>query len=339
MILKKEFKCDVCGTNFTTKLGMKSHRRWHNLPQYKSFQKNFRSKIVKKDNRIELSNEEKQVILGSLLGDGSLAINKGGVNAFYREIHSLNQEEYILWKFKYFKKFDVRKKRGKTFDMRTKKEYHRILIWTKTHPQLTTLHKLFYNEKKRLTNEVLGLIECMGLAVWYMDDGYYSYGRNRCYLSTNCFSYEEHVVIKEWFREKWDIEVQIHKSGKAYNIHFSGNNAEKFLKLVEPFIIKSLKYKLGQLIPENLNKITVKQNSARIQKRQYRKFNRQKVLDSNKRSYKKHREKRLKNSRAYSEKNKSNILSKAKDYYKKNREEIRKKQKNYRLKKLIKDER
>lgn len=45
-----------------------------------------------------LSCRTKAILLGSILGDGSLKIRKGCKNAAFQEKHSMKQKEYLMWK-------------------------------------------------------------------------------------------------------------------------------------------------------------------------------------------------------------------------------------------------
>ncbi len=144
-----------------------------------------------------INEEVKQVLLGSLLGDESLNINKGGKNAFYREVHSQKQKDYLLWKNGFLKFFNTRSYEYSIDDKRTNKTYYSILLWSKTHLILTHYCKVLYkNLRKTISEELLNQINVFGLAVWYMDDGCYHYGDGRCQLGTDAFSYEEHLIIK-----------------------------------------------------------------------------------------------------------------------------------------------
>jgi len=53
---------------------------------------------LKKISQIPLSDSVKSIILGSLLGDGSLRKAKGYKNVRFSFRHSQVQEEYFLWK-------------------------------------------------------------------------------------------------------------------------------------------------------------------------------------------------------------------------------------------------
>ena len=41
---KIEHICNICNKKFNTAISMTNHRRWHNLPEYKKFQTNFKNK-------------------------------------------------------------------------------------------------------------------------------------------------------------------------------------------------------------------------------------------------------------------------------------------------------
>ena len=63
-----------------------------------------------------ISEDVKQVLLGSLLGDGYLSLNKNAINAHYREAHSLKQENYVLWKKNLLIIFDTKVHKYSTID-------------------------------------------------------------------------------------------------------------------------------------------------------------------------------------------------------------------------------
>src|SRR3989344_2603098 len=45
-----------------------------------------------------LSTKSKEIILGSLLGDGSLKVHRGYKNARFSFRHSIHQKDYFFWK-------------------------------------------------------------------------------------------------------------------------------------------------------------------------------------------------------------------------------------------------
>ena len=65
-----------------------------------------------------------------------------------------------------------------------------------------------------------------------MDDGSLckSKGNRWGKLCTECFNYEEHILLKKYFKEKWDIDVKITKEkNKYYFINFNATALRKFI--------------------------------------------------------------------------------------------------------------
>ncbi|MBL7056556.1 hypothetical protein ISS07_06590 [Candidatus Woesearchaeota archaeon] len=89
--------------------------------------KNNNNKIEIKEFRI--SEDAKQVLLGSLLGDGYLRKFRKSRNAHYKEVYSVKQKDYLLWKNDYLKIFDTKVHEYSVFDQRTNKNYNSILLW------------------------------------------------------------------------------------------------------------------------------------------------------------------------------------------------------------------
>src|SRR3989338_684239 len=241
---------------------------------------------------ININENVKQVLLGSLLGDGYLTLSKNAINAYYREVHSSKQENYS------------------TFDRRTNKSYYGILLWSKSNPILTQHYYLLYgNGKKSINREFLNQISTLGLAIWYMDDGYYHYGDYRCGFGTDCYSYMDHVIIKDWLREKFGIETQIHSRSKndtkIHTIVLSKNETDKFLRIIEPYVIPSMHYNLGHIKMENKFKID-KHNNER---KEYRKL-----------EYRKNKEKHFKHNKEYYQANKERLCEYTRNYYLNNKE-------------------
>ena len=82
------------------------------------------------------------------------------------------------------------------------------------------------------------------LAVWLMDDGY---KRNDCdalRLSTDCFSYEEQHMLQQCLDKNFGICSTIHRKGSAWNLYIPKTEMNAVRKLLAPFIIPAMNYKL-----------------------------------------------------------------------------------------------
>ena len=196
-------------------------------------------------NNIALSQEETQIILGGLLGDATL------INNSIRFLQSTKQEEYIQWKHSKLNPYN-------TSDIHlyniNEKYSNLSFYFNNRNKQYTNFYnkirKIFIkNNKKYVSMDYLLQLDNLGLAVWWMDDGCLSIHKGNRYgkLCTHSFSYNENMIIKQYFKDKWDIDIAIkieHK--KYYFCYFNTCNLKKLIKIIYPYVtqVKSMIYKI-----------------------------------------------------------------------------------------------
>lgn len=192
---------------------------------------------------IKLTEEQWEVLYGSLLGD--MTIEKPtGKNARPVISHGGEQEAYFDYKCKLFENLIGKINKNERFDKRTNKYYHKYQVKFFTHPIYTKLREELYpNGVKTVSQKWLDKITPKGLAFWFMDDG-----NNSGVLATNSFSYEECKLIKDWLKDKWNMEVTIEhqkgKSGVQYVIYFTSSAKKILYNLIKPYIIPEMTYKI-----------------------------------------------------------------------------------------------
>lgn len=185
---------------------------------------------------------EEQVLIGSLLGDGNLTRQKGNKRGtIFSVSHCLKQKEYIEFKHDILKRTSSPITLYTFNDNRFNKQYQEYSFRLHSNTQLNKMFENWYTPKKKIYKEDLYKLEGLGLAIWYMDDGYKpKYGG--CFISTNCFSFEDLEIIKKMFLEKFNIHVTYNSKHITY---IPAKEFPKFVKLIKPYIIPSMKYKLG----------------------------------------------------------------------------------------------
>ena len=97
---------------------------------------------------MEVSSQYKEIILGSLLGDGSLIISRGYKNARFEMRHSIIQKEYFDWKTKMLEEISSNKSvRVQPADGWSKNEklHYRSL----SQPYLTKLYYLVRHQNRK----------------------------------------------------------------------------------------------------------------------------------------------------------------------------------------------
>lgn len=217
----------------------------------------------KKSNLIkELNYEEKQVLLGTVIGDTTLIKNTLTESTHGSMMHGVKQKEYIEWKYSKLKRFINSVKFSSNFHKIRKVMEYRYRCDITSNKCLDYFYYLFYDKdkKKNLNVEVINLLEPLGLAVWFMDDGSKT-NSGGYYLHTNCFSKENQEQIIKVLEEKFKLKINLHKTSKgAYIMYISARSAKQFERLVSPFIIESMKYKLHNKIYK-YNMIEIENNN------------------------------------------------------------------------------
>jgi len=209
------------------------------------------------------SDSQKSLIVGSVMGDGSLTLGKDCINARFVERHSEKQKEYLLWKRNLLKPFTYSKITETQFGEHTisnvkcnvQKSY---MFSTISHPYLTELRKVFYSEGVKIVPENLSeYVNALVMAIWFCDDGSFSYikksGTYRVDLHTESFSYKENVficrILSDFFSEGFRINSRKYISGEAFYICLSGKyRVKKVVDLIKPFIPLCMTYKIKDYI-------------------------------------------------------------------------------------------
>jgi hypothetical protein len=195
--------------------------------------------------------EQLDLVYGTLLGDGCLA--KQYINGQYCLMieHELKQEGYCLHKKEILSNFVLSHRYNK------KNMCESISFQTIKHPKLTEIrHLLYKNNKKVITREYLKHINPKALAYWFMDDGTCSEqtqnpGAYNTYLVTCDYPFEEQVLVVDFLKRKFNLIANIRpfkiKGVKYYRLSFFKPEAIKLLTLIQSYIPHCMSYKLALL--------------------------------------------------------------------------------------------
>ncbi|MEK7104577.1 MAG: LAGLIDADG endonuclease [Patescibacteria group bacterium] len=190
------------------------------------------------DNTVgSLTQLQKSFLIGTLLGDGYLRQIKGRRNAFLEVNHSINQKEYVEWKYKILKNLTrsgpkSRKGNGTRIAYR---------FFTRQHPEFTKIMDLFYRDKKKCIPDLI--LDPISLAVWYMDDGSRC-SKNNVYLNTQQFSKNDQYKLLR-ILDQIGLKGTLNKDKQYYRIRFKTSSISKLFGMIKQHIIPSMKYKIG----------------------------------------------------------------------------------------------
>jgi recombination protein RecA len=201
-------------------------------------------KILVRHKNVKFSDDLQHLLLGSMLGDGSLK-QDGRTTAYFREEHAQDQRAYVKWKQKAFGKL-VRKPSDNEhgYGFSTVPLYSLAKIREKFYP----LNKRY----KHVTTRLLEELNPLSLAVWYLDDGTNGSRGQKVRRSNSKTIYLHRLTEGECrafeavFAAKFGLKCHIkyHPKGASSRIGFYGPEADKFEEIVRPYCHASMAYKL-----------------------------------------------------------------------------------------------
>ena len=192
-----------------------------------------------------LNDNQISILVGSILGDGTLQIGKEGKNANFKTEHGLKQKEYVWWKYNYFLNW-VKTPPKISYRYQNDGTRYAKSYWFRTirHPQLTFFRKLFYPEgKKIIPSDIRTYFNPLCLAVWIMDDG--SYNDKIIDISTYSFKLTNINLLVDSIYYLYGIKSKYFQDrDKGYRMYFSRTETKKLAKIISPYIIPLMSYKL-----------------------------------------------------------------------------------------------
>ncbi len=190
-----------------------------------------------------LTETQKHMIVGSLLGDASIPIARYAKNNRVFFVHGCKQLEYLQWKrdllYPFIHSSTPIKRKPMGFG---KNGGGTFMYVTSTHPEFTGLRNLFYPHGKKLVpKSIEALLSPLGIATWYMDDGTLNSGRIPR-LFTCAFS-EEDVELLRRALLGFGVQSRIVRTSRA-GLWIDVVNPEMFWRVACPHIHSSMMYKI-----------------------------------------------------------------------------------------------
>jgi recombination protein RecA len=202
--------------------------------------------------QVRLSDQQWQVILGGLMGDGSLSESaaKDGCSARFRMGHGAEQVEYIDWKVSLL---------GNIGQRRSVSPKGSVHVDLTPLAELSELRDVVYrgDGKKHLTDDYLKSLSPLALAIWFMDDGSFTErskglqqrtagGSGRVEFGVEAMSEASRVRLADYLRDVHGVDARVWIRGAAQKAVLTMTTAGsgRFLELVAPYVHPSMDHKL-----------------------------------------------------------------------------------------------
>lgn len=180
-----------------------------------------------------LTPEQHSLIVGTLLGDGSMRCK---ANALLEVNHSARQREYVDWKYKVLADLvatppQLRATNG------TRIAYRFV---TRSLPALTPYYWTFYATGRKAVPDVE--ITPLALAVWLMDDGSRSY--RAVYFNTQQFDLPDQMRLIRILERQFGLVARLNRDKSYYRLRVAVESVPRLRSLVSQYLLPELAYKL-----------------------------------------------------------------------------------------------
>ena len=200
----------------------------------------------------KLSKEQKSLLIGLLIGDGTISSN-----FVFKLSHSIEQKEYLEWKVKLLDKFKIKNNGIKEYISTCGYNIGKGVLYSQMSviPTIKALRRTVYIPKKTITRKLLNWLTPLEIAIWYMDDGHINVNTSKQRSSiqhtikiATCVDESTVEVIIQYFLDIWNIKFRKFPEGKnTFSIASSSEeDYSKFVNLIKPFVeqVPSMLYKI-----------------------------------------------------------------------------------------------
>lgn len=186
------------------------------------------------------------IIFGSLLGEGDVErkIGKGTRITFFQEAMHV---KYILWLHNQLATAGycnpavpkIGKRLGK------KGKVHKIVTFaTWRYTSFDWIYDIWYINGEKVVPKTIGdYLTPLALTIWIMDSSVKGLGGLKF---TKCFSYSDCLLLVQVLHKNFGLKTTIQSTGESsqYTIYIPKKSMAELIKIVAPFIIPEMKYKL-----------------------------------------------------------------------------------------------
>jgi recombination protein RecA len=201
-----------------------------------------------------LTSLQKEVAVGSLLGDCTLSVQKSETKPtlkFEQGARNRDEKSYVDFLYSVFAPLvgSCPKPRHKNGIVHS---YH---FRTLGCPQFLFYSQQFYSvndagqRKKVVPKNIHQMLTPIALAIWFMDDGSLQSNKKSYMLHTEGFTFQDNKILQKALGSVFGLQVSLSRdnreTGTLYKLSIGVSDSQKFREIVEPYILPVMRYKLG----------------------------------------------------------------------------------------------
>lgn len=195
--------------------------------------------------KLKLTDEQKEILIGLMLGDGCLETQNKGRTFRLKIEQSLNHQAYVRHLYDLFEEWvltppQVKEKVSKG------SQSQNLAFQTVGHEAFRFFAHQFYKDGKKTVPKLIHRwLTPKAVAYWFMDDGSIKSKESKAVIfNTHCFGSSEIELLIKVLHETYHLQAKLRKQKDGSQIYVSGTSYETFAELISPYLIEEMKYKL-----------------------------------------------------------------------------------------------
>ena len=198
-------------------------------------------KIERTKSSLKLSDEQREVLVGLLLGDAHLETQNDGKTYRVKFEYSIKHRLYANHLYEIFREWVLTPPQ-----IKQDKTHNNIWFQTVSHGAFRFYAHQFYDGKNKCVPKLIHhYLTNKSVAYWFMDDGSIkSHESKGVIFNTQYFVKRDVQRLIKCLQNYFDLEASVRKQKDGLQIYISGKSYERFLEIVFPYVHTSMHYKI-----------------------------------------------------------------------------------------------
>ena len=204
------------------------------------------SKAIKEYKRgLKLSQEQREILVGLLLGDAHLETQNQGKTYRLKIEQSLKHQDYVQHLYEVFEPWVLTSPQLKKKSSRGHASWN-CWFQTVSHGAFRFYaHQFYVERRKRVPRLIHRWLTPRALSYWFMDDGSIKSSQSKgLILNTQGYPFADVQRLVDVLQVSFELQAKPRKQKEGFQIYISGKSYERFQELVEPYLIAAMRYKL-----------------------------------------------------------------------------------------------
>lgn len=198
--------------------------------------------MPRQSNKVSLTKEQKEVLLGILIGDGHIELAPNKKSARLKIEQEIKKMEYVSHIHQLFSNLSPG-------EMIAATNSNNVKFCTRYSSTLLFYHTAFYGANKPWSRKVPRWIEhsftARSLAYLIMDDGgTKSKDSKGMYINVYGLKRKEQEFLCNIFVRRFSLQAKTVKDREYHRIYISGHSYETLMPLIDPYILPCVRYKI-----------------------------------------------------------------------------------------------